>query len=472
MKRVLLRLFVLAAVTLAMVLVGFGNVAAVTTSSTSSTTIYYQPQVSWVQASPDTVMPMAVPLCHTGSTTVPGNPTIVCYAPSFISSAYNFPGGSEDGSGQTILIVDAYGTPTIANDLHGFDQAFGLPDPSFTILCPAGCPATMTASARTHNPSSWAVETSLDVEWSHAMAPGANIVLVVSPSNSGDTLNHVESMVIPQYPGAIMSQSFGFPEAAVHGNNGQLLQADANYRMAASLGLTVLASAGDFGGSNARGILNPSFPASDPFVTSVGGTQGNGLASDSNATRTAYPFGLVDFSGSCLIGPRPGFPTACSPSGYGSEAVWKEDWVPAAGGGALSLIFPTPSYQTSLGLTSRGVPDVSYNAAVDGGVLVYTTFTGAPIWYIVGGTSAGSPQWASIFAIANQIRAGEGKGPVGFVNPTLYALTAAQQASDFHDITVGNNAFLTQPGVAATPGWDAASGWGTPNVANLLGDLS
>ncbi len=106
-------------------------------------------------------------------------------------------------------------------------------------------------------------------------------------------------------------------------------------------------------------------------------------------------------------------------------------------------------------------------------MLVYTTFLGAPIWFIVGGTSAGSPQWASVFAIANEVRAAKGMDPIGFANPILYGLSGSQKASDFHDITVGNNMLLgTFPGNTAATGWDLASGWGTPDVANLVGDLS
>lgn len=463
MRRVLLRMLVLAAVVGALVMMSFVSVATAATNTTTPVELYYQPQVSWIQASPDTVVPLDVPLCHTGSTKVPGHPLIICYSPNFIRTAYNFPSGSSmDGTGQTIVIVDAYGSPTIANDLHVFDQTFGLPDPNFTILCPTGCPATMTASALIHNPSSWAVETTLDVEWAHAMAPGANIVLVVASNNAGDVLNEAETMTMPMFPGSVLSQSFGFPELAAVGNNGQILQADANYHLAQSLGITVLASAGDFGATNGATVQNALFPSSDPLVTSVGGTMGN-----------PFPGGLATYTGTCSIGPRPGFPSGCTPTGYGGEQVWNEVWDGIAGGGAPSLLFATPSYQSSLGLPSRGTPDVSYNAAVDGGVLVFASFTGTPSWFIVGGTSAGSPQWASIFAIANQVRAANSLGPLGFVNPTLYGLSAAQKANDFHDITVGDNALgEVLSGNAAATGWDLASGWGTPNVTNLVADLS
>ena len=139
-------------------------------------------------------------------------------------------------------------------------------------------------------------------------------------------------------------------------------------------------------------------------------------------------------------------------------------------GGAPSLFFPVPSYQSGLGLSSRTTPDVSYNAAIQGGVLVANSVVlGTPAFFIVGGTSAGSPQWAGIIALANQLA---GK-PLGFLNPAIYKLAeSSAYGSDFNDITIGNNQMPgTTPGFTAGTGFDDASGWGTPNVANLLPDL-
>ncbi|MDE1854601.1 MAG: hypothetical protein KGI38_12765, partial [Thaumarchaeota archaeon] len=234
--------------------------------------------------------------------------------------------------------------------------------------------------------------------------------------------------------------------------------------------ITVLASAGDSGATNGLSLANALFPSSDPFVLSVGGTQGD-------------PFGnLVTFTGTCPSGPRPGFPTGCTPTGYGAEATWNEAWIKAAGGGAPSLLFPSPTYQANDGsrYAARTTPDVSYNAAVDGGDLVYwtaclacepSTFTG---WFVVGGTSAGSPQWSAIFAIVNQVRAGEDKGPIGFANQAVYAIAeSGSYSTDFHDITVGNNILSGSTiGFSAVTGYDLASGWGTPNAANLVPDLA
>ena len=434
----------------------------------------------YVAVSPDTVIPDGLPYCGTGS-----GLKIICYGPSFLRKAYNFP-SNLDGTGQTILIVDAYGSPTIETDLALFDQVFNIPaPPSFTIYCPQGCPNT-SPNNKLHGPLGWSVETSLDVEYAHAMAPGANIVLVVAASSTGDAINAAEAAAITKYPGSIMSQSFGIGEFLIQGNQVQMMQAHRNYLAAQVAGITVLASAGDFGAANAFGlglklifgtIPNASFPASDPLVTSVGGTQGDpytdpGVTTLSCPANTLCSAGLATFTGPCTS--ANGFRVSpCTPVGYGAEQVWNEPFFApmSTGGGAPSLFFSAPSYQNGLNLSARGTPDVSYNAAIHGGVLVAnsTLIPGVSAFFIVGGTSAGSPQWAGIAALANQL-AGHS---LGFLNPAIYRLAqTSHYASDFHDITIGNNQMPgTTPSESAGAGWDLASGWGTPNVANLLPDL-
>ncbi len=456
------QLSIIAAITLALLIV-----ATPLASASSSGDFNYVANPPTVQVTPGTVIPHEVPNCQTGNTAVPTYPIIYCYSPNFIQTTYNFTGAYNngfDGAGQTIVIVDAYGSPTIANDLAHFDTVFGLATANFQVICPLDCPKVPIGANMPHDVEGWAVETTLDVEWAHVVAPGANIVLAVAPSSSGNAINAVETYVIQNYPGAIISQSFGIPEALIRANNAQVMQAHQNYQAAVTAGITVLASSGDFGATNGFSILNPSFPSSDPYVTGVGGTQG-------------YPNlgNLTTFTGTCPLGPRPGYPTGCTPTGYGGEQVWNEAWDGIAGGGAESLLFGTPSYQSGLGLTSRGTPDVSYNAAVDGGVLVFTSFLGTNTWFVVGGTSAGSPQWAGIFAIVNQARAANSKGPLGFANTALYAIynNAAEYAHDFHDITVGDNILVGSTlGFSAMTGFDLASGIGSPNVGNLVTDLA
>lgn len=433
----------------------------------------------YVAVSPDTAIPDGLPYCGTGS-----GLKLICYGPSFLRKAYSFP-SNLDGTGQSILIVDAFGSPTIEADLALFDAVFGIPKPpSFTIFCPQGCPPS-SSNNKLHGPLGWSLETSLDVEYAHAMAPGAKIVLVVAATSTGDAINAAEAAAIAKYPGSIMSQSFGIGEFLIEGNKAQMAQAHKNYLAAQAAGITVLASAGDFGAANASTlglklifgpVGNASFPASDPLVMAVGGTEGDpysdpGFITLSCPANTLCSAGLATFTGPCTS--ANGFlQSPCTPVGYGSEQVWNEvEFAPmSTGGGAPSLFFPVPSYQSGLGLSSRGTPDVSYNAAIHGGVLVAnSTLIGAPAFFIVGGTSAGSPQWAAIVALANQL-AGQ---PLGFLNTAIYKLAqTAAYAHDFHDIKIGDNQMPgTTPSESAATGWDLASGWGTPNVAHLLPDL-
>jgi subtilase family serine protease len=379
--------------------------------------------------------------------------TISCYDPTELREAYDVP-SSLDGAGQTIVIVDAYGDPAIESDLAAFDSLFNLPaPPSFTIYH-----GSATQTAGIHDASGWAGETALDVEWAHAIAPKANLVLVEAPSSSGNAINTVERQILPKYPGAILSQSFGLQESAIKGggNNTQVQQAHKNYELFASLGDTIIASAGDFGASNATDVNSPQYPASDPLVTGIGGTEGN-----------PYPLGLCP---SASVADA--IHDVCS---YHGEQVWNESdpdilSSPAATGGAPSLIWPTPSYQAGLGLSSRGVPDVAYNAAVNGGVLVALEGN----FFLFGGTSCGSPQWAGIFALADQARAAAHESGIGDPHGALYSIFhSGRYGADFHDVTVGNNTLAGAPlaGFAAKSGYDLTTGIGTPKVANLIADL-
>jgi len=445
----------------------------------------YKPNLTYVQLAPDTAFPQGIPLCKSASL---GN--IVCYSPAFIKKAYEFPSTATlDGSGQTIVIVDAFGSPTITNDLAVFDARFGIPaPPSFTIFCgnsptpldPSTCPTVNINANPKHDEFGWTIETSLDVQYSHAMAPGANIVLDVAASSSGNAINDAETAAIAAYPGAIFSQSFGIPEIFLtgNGNPGQVSQAQQNYANGVAKGDTFFASAGDTGADFGTGIGQANFPGSDLHNTAVTGTQGLPYNATGTLTpcTTSTPFsctsGLSTYHGPCVLG-RTILPN-CVPDGYGGEKVWNEPSFGVATGGAPSSFFGVVSYLSGVGLSARG-PDVAVNAAIDGGVLVvYGGFGGAPVTFIVGGTSAGSPQWAGIAALANQARAMLSKGPIGDLNPVLYSIYhSARYSTDFHDITVGNDQLVgSSVGFSAGARYDVASGIGSPVVDHLIVDIA
>lgn len=372
---------------------------------------------------------------------------IACYSPALIRTGYDVP-ATATGAGQTIAIVDAYGSPTIATDCAVFSRAFGLPACKLNVIYPGGAPAF--SPQQHHGEVGWAFETSLDVEYAHALAPNATIDLVVAANNGGDVLDLAEQYVVDHHLASVMSMSFGAPEAAIRGagNNLQLQQAQAVYRAATAAGISVLASAGDGGAGNGGSVDNALFPASDPSVTAVGGT--DLFLTDTGTYQSEYVWDDA-IAAQCPFG--------CKAGVFG------------AGGGAPSAIFKAAPYQSALsGFAARTTADVAYNAGVYTSVLVFTSFPTVRVgFHFVGGTSAGAPQWAGIVADAN---ASLGH-PIGELNPHLYAIgaDAAAYAASFHDITVGSNAFGS-PGFTAGVGYDIPTGLGSPDVKNLIAALA
>ena len=436
-----------------------------------------------------------------------------CFAPAGIHAAYNLAplyARGDDGTGRTIAVVDSFGSDTIAHDLHVFDTTFGLTSmcgeegvacqpgmPTFSRFSLQGTPATKappptSKSLGLQDKSAWAIETSLDVESAHAIAPGANILLVTTPT--AETLGvqgfpqmmNAVKYIATHHLADVISMSLGAAEGSFASTQ-SLLNLRDGLQAAADNGVTVLASSGDFGPVNPRkppvgqgGSTLPGqtvgWPSTDPLVTSVGGTA---LCTDPNA-----PTRVVDNTDP---------PAACQdPAALGqAEIVWDEPSRGIATGGGFSDVFSRPDYQnvlpagsTPIPADQRGVPDIALQASPRTGVLVYITLPpagsgglicpgGTPCgtgWYVVGGTSAASPQWAGLIAIAAQIRGGS----LGEINPALYQIASdpAKYAADFYDITVGTNQTdPSVPGFPATPGWDPSTGLGTPNAANLLPDL-
>jgi subtilase family serine protease len=360
-----------------------------------------------------------------------------------------------NGAGQTIVIVDSFGSPTIISDLATFDADYGLPaPPSFKILSPLG---TVPFDPNNSDMVNWAFETSLDVEWAHSMAPGANIVLLTSPVDETEGVQGMPNfLLLEQYAlshhlGSIISQSWGVTEQTLMSPAGQQVvsQFESFYQAAAAQHVTVLASAGDYGVANFKLDLTTfypyptvGYPASSPSVTAVGGTSL-----------------FADTSGN-----------------YQSEVVWNNNNIGTAiaGGGGVSALFGEPSYEVGLNPNDqkllnghRGLPDIAYNADPSTSILVYISFLGASNagYYFIGGTSEGSPQWAGLIADGNQL----GGHSLGFLNPQLYRVArTSSYGTYFHDITVGDNSNEGIPGYSASANWDLTTGWGTPNAANLL----
>jgi subtilase family serine protease len=393
--------------------------------------------------------------------------SVPCYGPTQLETAYNeqplFAQGI-NGSGETIVIVDSFGAPTIVSNLGTFDRAYGLPaPPSLRILQPVG---KVTFKATTTTMVGWAGEATLDVEYSHAMAPGANIILVETPTAESlgptgfPTIVAAENYVIDHHLGDVISQSFGaaeetFPDAQ------SLLALRSDYLNAALHGVTVLAAAGDTGASTTTRtgghFTYPvvGWPASDPLVTAVGGTELN-----------------LNQTGQRLAPDRVWNDT------YNSVVTRSTAPIPLATGGGVSSIFPRPWYQNGVaGVVGnrRGIPDISMSGSCSGPVLTYETIDGkTAAWTLVCGTSEASPLFAGIVALADQAA----HHPLGLINPALYAMSA-QKTPGLVDIAHGNNTVsfvqthhhYTVHGFKAGPGFDLASGVGTVNAALFVPEL-
>lgn len=349
------------------------------------------------------------------------------------------------GQGQTVVDIVSFGSPTLQQDVDVFDRQFGLPPITVQVLAPIG---TTKFNPTNDDMLGWAEETTLDVEVIHAMAPQAHIVVLTSPVDETEgTIGLPQFLQLEQYAvnrhlGQIFSQSYVASETTLADQAGRQLVAtyDAFYKQATTQqGWTILNGSGDHGATDYSNLAATTFsstpivnfPADDPWVTAVGGT-----------TLLASPSGV-------------------------RETAW------SGSGGGVSAFFGVPEYQQDLPQSvrsrlngQRGLPDVAANADPLSAMAIY--FDGQ--WLQVGGTSAATPTWAGIIAVANQL-AGHS---LGFLNPALYKL-AASEKEDFRDITIGDNSFrqgnVNVRGYAAAPGWDAVTGYGAPICDRLLPDL-
>ncbi|MBP3957154.1 S8/S53 family peptidase [Gemmata sp. G18] len=356
------------------------------------------------------------------------------FTPPELAKLYNFPTGL-DGSGQCIAIIELGGGFRAA-DITAYFHKLGLPVPNVKAVRVDG------ARNLPSNANSDDGEVMLDIEVAAAVAPKARIAVYFAPNTTKGFLDAITAAIHDTVnKPSVISISWGNPEK--NWTRQATRSFDQAFQTAAALGVTVCCAAGDAGSGDENpdqlaanhlpppdGLAHADFPGSSPFALCCGGTK-------------------LTAAGGAIA----------------SETVWNADPTRSATGGGVSAVFPVPAYQAGAsvpvsvnpgGRAGRGVPDVAgdadpatgYEVRVDG-----QEFT-------IGGTSAVAPLWAGLIALVNQ-RLGH---PVGFLNPMLYGSLVGSGA--FRDVTSGNNGAYT-----ARAGWDACTGWGTPNGTALLQKL-
>jgi len=455
-----------------------------------------------------------------------------CYTPQQIRAAYGVNnvapitiGGHTVpnlGQGQTIVLVDSYGSPTAAADLAHFHATFfpTLPAPSFKQIFPLGNPQFPSAchSNGLSGPCAaalWSGEATLDIEWAYSIAPLAHIILLAVPPAETEGVQGFPNLfkaiageIQATPPGTMFSMSLSATEQAFGGAAAaQTAKFDQVFKAGLARRDNFFAATGDFGSASFRKqhkecCFYPfpvvGWPSTSPFVVAVGGTQ-------LQDGWTWNPSSNVPFTASGAFNPA----YWAAANGGHSQAVWNESWAPIGTGGGASVIYPRPSWQQGVASgygNHRLVPDTSWNAAVNGGVDVFITAypqfncgntTGC--WTFFGGTSAATPQTAALTALVNAARAAQGKQPIGFLDPLLYGGVGGADYSDivpqhygsapktFAGADVGVSGPVLKsvgdlqdnqlwqvpiPGYPTTTGYDATTGWGTPNAPAFVSALA
>jgi subtilase family serine protease len=447
-----------------------------------------------------------------------------CYTPQDIRAAYGVDkvaplssGPPNYGQGQTIVLVDSYGSPTAAADLQHFHDTFfaSLPNPNFDQVFPLGNPQynnTCTSANGKSGPcaaANWSGEATLDIEWAYSIAPEAHIVLLAVPPAETEGVQGLPNLfkaisgeISATPPGTLFSMSLSATEQDFGGAGPtQTAKFDQVFQQGLAKDDNFFAATGDYGSQSStqqdknRNLSNYTavgYPSTSPYVVAVGGTQlqyGWTWDPTSNDPSTTGYWN--------------------STPGGDSEAVWNESWAPYGSGGGASVIYQRPSWQRGVDPgygNHRLVPDTAWNAAINGGVDVYITAypqyncgntTGC--WLIFGGTSAATPQTAAVVALVNADRAAAGKQPIGFLDPILYDGVGSSSAykdivpehygsapATFAGSEVGVSAPVyksvgdlqdnelwesTVPGYATTTGYDTTTGWGTPNAPAFVSAL-
>ncbi len=398
-----------------------------------------------------------------------------------LNTAY---GQGYTGKGQTIAIVDAYGSPTIDADLATFNLVYSLPratGTSFRVLTPV--PVTETNAG-------WAGETTLDVEWSHAIAPDADIVLVAAPSNSNDDLQSAVLYVIENHLSNVISNSYGLGE--LQSDPQSLTSWDEICELAAFTGISANFSSGDSGDYAAveQGVTDVSSPASSPYATAIGGTSASFSPFDNSIVQTGWGTNITRLTTATTIDDPP------QVRGFQFGA-----------GGGVSQYFKKPAYQSAIQGTGRLLPDVSSLADPYTGVEIILTVSGQQVFEAIGGTSLASPIFSAEWALlsqrfgfplgqaapliaqyANTLVVADVTTPyspyntqgaildaAGFKYYSPEALAAPETNSPFlsaiyqgrsgstYDLTFGTDSSL-----AVTPGFDTVTGWGTLDMGAIF----
>jgi kumamolisin len=337
----------------------------------------------------------------------------VAFNPPQVAQLYDYP-TTVNGAGQTIGILELGGGYN-TSDITTYFQGLGLTPPTVVAVSVDG------GTNAPGDPSGADGEVALDIQVAGSIATGAKLAVYFAPNTDQGFIDAITTAVhdAANKP-SVLSISWGGPEASWVQSSVTAL--DDACQSAVALGVTITVASGDNGSSDgvSDGANHVDFPASSPHVLACGGTE--------------------------LIG---------SGTAIAAETVWDDGSQGGATGGGFSTLFPLPAWQSSAGISGsgRGVPDVAGDAAPESGYNILVDGQQE----VVGGTSAVAPLWAALIAMINQMKG----GPVGFVNPTLYGV-----AGDFHDITSGNNGAYS-----AEPGWDACTGLGSPNGAEIAGAL-
>lgn len=420
------------------------------------------------------------------------------YKPSEVQTAYGLNSlhhAGLDGSGETIVITDAFGSDTIESDADTFSSIYGLPrisSENFQIVKAPGLVNNPKGPAR-----NWNLETTLDVEWAHATAPGAKIALVLATDRA--SLDEAVNLAVVRHLGNTISNSWGTLEGL--GNPAQHNRVERILQQAAVQGIDVNFASGDCGDEAAcAGFVTVDFPASSPSATGVGGTSLALNPDNTMAFQTGWGNNLTRIAESKALNNIPVVP----PLHLGFQG--------GAGGGS-SLTFAKPGFQSALAGATRQVPDVSMLADPFTGVEFIETFNGQLSVGTVGGTSLATPLFSGVMAIAAQKNGHVGLGQAA---PLLYNLPAGAitDVAPFNSpgnvtgtITVNGNptnlsadqlaaplvnttgfysalynspfstrwfvlTFGTDSSLVVTPGWDNVTGLGTPNGATFVNAIA